>query len=221
MIAETGALETAFRKIVVTDDQGRFVVPDLPRSGGKPYKVWVRGYGLVDSPPVPVNLGRQVTLQAVVAPNAQAAAQIYPADYWYSLIKVPDASEFPGTGPSGNGISPELTSQAHWITEMKDGCQLCHQLGNKATRETSGEVRRAASEYSWVGAAPSGRSARPADERRAESVRPRARVADVRRLVGPHQGRRGSAATATTPRRRTQHRALPVGMGRSKRLHPR
>ena len=135
VIAETDSLPTKFRKIVVTDDQGRFVIPDLPRTGGRPYKVWVRGYGLTDSAPVEVNLGRQATLQAVIAPNPQAAAQVYPADYWYSLIKVPDASEFPGTGPQGNGISPSMTSQAHWITQMKDGCQLCHQLGTKATRE--------------------------------------------------------------------------------------
>jgi hypothetical protein len=135
VIAETDRFPTPFRKIVVTDAQGRFVVPDLPRSGNAAYKVWVRGYGLVDSAPVQVRPGRQVILQAVVAPTAQAAAQIYPADYWYSLIKVPDPSEFPGTGPEGNGISPNMRSQAHWITQMKDGCQLCHQLGNKATRE--------------------------------------------------------------------------------------
>jgi hypothetical protein len=36
-------------KIVVTDDRGRYVVPDLPRAN---YNVWVRGYGLVDSPKV-------------------------------------------------------------------------------------------------------------------------------------------------------------------------
>jgi hypothetical protein len=135
VIAETDALPTKFRKIVVTDDQGRFVVPDLPRTGGKPFKVWVRGYGLVDSAPVEVAVGRQVALQAVTAPTPQAAAQYYPADYWYSLLEVPDASEFPGTGPKGNGINPNMRSQAEWVTQMKDGCQLCHQLGNKATRE--------------------------------------------------------------------------------------
>ena len=58
VIAETGALQTTFRKIVVTDDQGRFVVPDLPRSGGKPYNVWVRGYGLVDSRTCPRQPGQ-------------------------------------------------------------------------------------------------------------------------------------------------------------------
>ena len=46
MIAETTDLPTKFAKIVVTDDQGRYVIPDLPKAN---YSVWVRGYGLVDS----------------------------------------------------------------------------------------------------------------------------------------------------------------------------
>ncbi|HZS50030.1 MAG TPA: carboxypeptidase regulatory-like domain-containing protein, partial [Bryobacterales bacterium] len=73
---------------------------------------------------------------AVVAPNARAAAEYYPANYWYSLIHVPEKSEFPGTGPKGNGISENMKSQAQWLRLMKtDSCWSCHQLGNKATRE--------------------------------------------------------------------------------------
>ena len=49
VIAETHDFQTTLRKIVVTDDQGRFLIPDLPKAN---YKVWVRGYGLVDSSPV-------------------------------------------------------------------------------------------------------------------------------------------------------------------------
>jgi hypothetical protein len=135
VIAESTAMPTKFRKIVVTDDGGRFVLPDLPRNSGRPYRIWVRGYGLVDSKPVEAMLGRTMTLQAVIAPNPRAAAEVYPGNYWYSLIKVPDASEFPGTGPQGNGIATSMLTQAHWISALKDGCQLCHQMGNKATRE--------------------------------------------------------------------------------------
>src|SRR5262245_2627152 len=134
VIAESTGLPTTFRAIVVTDDRGRYVLPDLPRTSGS-YKLWVRGYGLVDSDPVTTAVGQQVALKAVVAPTPRAAAQYYPASYWYSLIKVPDASEFPGTGPQGNGIAPAMATQAHWISAMKDGCQLCHQMGGKATRE--------------------------------------------------------------------------------------
>ena len=132
VIAETSELETKFVKIVVTDDRGRFVLPQLPEAT---YDVWVRGYGLVDSAKVQLSPGREdVMLTGVVAPNEQAAAQYYPGNYWYSLIEPPPAHEFPGTGPDGNGISENLQSQGAWVDVMKQGCQLCHQLGNTATR---------------------------------------------------------------------------------------
>jgi hypothetical protein len=133
VIAETKDLPTGFRKIVVTDERGRYVVPDLPKAN---YEVWVRGYGLVDSPKVQTTPGKILNLKAVVAPNAHAAAQYYPASYWYSLLQIPPKSDFPGTGPDGNGISDGMKSQAEWIKYVKtDGCESCHQLGDKATRE--------------------------------------------------------------------------------------
>ena len=45
VIAETRDLPTKFVKIVVTDDQGRYLIPGLPKAN---YDVWVRGYGLID-----------------------------------------------------------------------------------------------------------------------------------------------------------------------------
>ena len=132
VIAETEELETKFVKIVVTDDDGRFVLPELPIAT---YDVWVRGYGLIDSEKVHLSPDRDgVELAAVVAPSAADAAQYYPGNYWYSLIEPPAKDEFPGTGPDGNGIAEGMTSQAAWIDRMKQGCQLCHQLGNQATR---------------------------------------------------------------------------------------
>ena len=133
VIAETTDLPTKFAKIVVTDDRGRYVMPDLPKAN---YNVWVRGYGLVDSPKVAdARPARSSNLTAVVAPSAAAAAEYYPAIYWYSMLKVPDKSEFPGTGPDGNGIPVALKSQAQWLDIVKtNGCYSCHQLGNKATR---------------------------------------------------------------------------------------
>ena len=55
VIAETTDLPTKLAKIVVTDDQGRYLIPDLPKAN---YNVWVRGYGLVDSPKMSTALGR-------------------------------------------------------------------------------------------------------------------------------------------------------------------
>jgi hypothetical protein len=117
----------------VTDDRGRYLIPDLPAAG---YRVWVRGYGLVDSPKVQAAPGKLLNLSATIAPNARAAAEYYPAGYWLSLMHVPGKSEFPGTGPTGNGISPNIKSQADWIRNVKSGgCTACHQLGTKGTRE--------------------------------------------------------------------------------------
>src|SRR5438477_9915164 len=70
VIAETTGLPTRFAKIVVTDDQGRFLIPDLPKTV---YSVWVRGYGLVDSPKVQALTGKALPLKAVPAPNEAEA----------------------------------------------------------------------------------------------------------------------------------------------------
>lgn len=133
VIAETTDLPTKFVRIVVTDEQGRYLLPDLPKAR---YQVWVRGYGLIDSPKVASAPGAQLALKAVPAPDARAAAEYYPAGYWWSMLEVPGAHEFPGTGPTGNGIAPQVKSQAEYLRVIKSGgCTACHQLGNKATRE--------------------------------------------------------------------------------------
>src|SRR5258708_300641 len=111
VIAETTSVPTKFARIVVTDDRGRYLIPDLPKAG---YDVWVRGYGLVDSARVRTEPGRHVALTAVIAPDARAAAQYYPAGYWFSLIHVPDKTQFPGTG--ANRVSHNMNTQAASIT---------------------------------------------------------------------------------------------------------
>ncbi len=132
VIAETKDLPTGYRKIVVTDDQGRYVIPQLPKAN---YDVWVRGYGLVDSPKVKAMPGKMLDLTAVLAPDPHEAAQYYPAAYWYSLLHIPPKSDFPGTGDKGNGISERIKDQGNWVEMVKtDGCESCHQLGDKATR---------------------------------------------------------------------------------------
>ena len=132
VIAETNDLPTRYAKIVVTDDHGRYVLPELPKAS---YSVWVRGYGLIDSPRMRVVPGKIVDLKAVVALSAAAAAEYYPAIYWYSMLKIPDKSAFPGTGAKCNGMPEHLQSQGQWLNVVKtNGFMSCHQLGNKATR---------------------------------------------------------------------------------------
>src|ERR1700760_4674822 len=128
VIAETKDWPTRFARMVVTDDQGRYVLPDLPKAK---YKVWVRGYGLVDSPKVDGEPGQQLNLRAVPAPNEAAAAQYYPAIYWYSMLKIPDADEF----GKKDGEIPDKIKQTDWLNLMKNnGCVGCHQLGQLSTR---------------------------------------------------------------------------------------
>jgi hypothetical protein len=127
VIAETTDLPTRFARSVVTDDQGRYVLPDLPTAR---YSIWVRGYGLVDSPKLQAIPGAILNLTAVVAPDDAAAAQFYPAIYWYSMLRIPDASEF-----GGKGRIPEKLTQNEWLNLMKiNGCTNCHQLGTLSTR---------------------------------------------------------------------------------------
>jgi hypothetical protein len=149
VIAETTDLQTKFRKIVVTNDQGQYLLPDLPKAK---YKVWVRGYGLVDAEPAEAMPGETLALTAVIAPTPRAAAQSYPADYWASLLTIPRKSDFPMTIPPppplpgapdpvklthGNGpVAPPtvIQTQAEWLLYFK-GCWTCHQMGIKSTRE--------------------------------------------------------------------------------------
>src|SRR4051812_33943740 len=128
VIAETTDLPTKYAKMVVTDDQGRYVVPDLPKAK---YKVWVRGYGLVDSAKVDGEPGKQLNLRAVPAPSEAEAAKYYPAIYWYAMMKIPDASQF---GKKDNDI-PDKITQAEWLSVIKNrACVGCHQLGQLSTR---------------------------------------------------------------------------------------
>src|SRR5437867_8841434 len=117
VIAETTDLPAKFVKTVVTDDQGHYVLPDLPQAN---YQVFVRGYGLVDSPRVSAKPGQHLDLKAVVAPDGRAAAQVYPANYWLSLLKIPKGD----------------VSDKDMVIETKR-CYSCHQVGDVATRDLS------------------------------------------------------------------------------------
>lgn len=127
VIAETNDLPTKFARMVVTDDRGRYVLPDLPKAN---YSIWVRGYGLVDSQKVQSEPGKMLNLTAVPAPNAAAAAQYYPAIHWYVMMEIPEPSQF-----GGKSDIPDKMTQIDWLKQMKNiGCIGCHQLGQASTR---------------------------------------------------------------------------------------
>src|SRR5437879_8793134 len=113
VIAETTELPTKFAKIVVTDGQGRYVLPELPQAN---YQVFVRGYGLVDSARVAAKPGQHLDLKAVVAPDGRAAAQVYPANYWLSLLRLPKGD----------------LDEKDMMIETKR-CYSCHKVGDPPT----------------------------------------------------------------------------------------
>ena len=132
VIAETKDLATGMIKSVVTDDQGRYVIPELPTAN---YSVWVRGYGLADSKPITVrptpgnnNNAPQTNLTAVLAKDDVEAAKVYPGNYWMQMLEPPARSQFPlGTGNSQQSLEG-------WMHSFKSSCNFCHQLGNPITR---------------------------------------------------------------------------------------
>ena len=127
VIAETTDLPTRYTKSVVTDDQGRYVIPDLPTAN---YQVWVRGYGLVNSPKVRAKPGQTLNHTAVPAPSAAAAAHYYPAIHWYVMMKLPPAKDFGGSSDIPKNITLET-----WRQRMNNvDCIGCHQLGQESTR---------------------------------------------------------------------------------------
>ena len=133
VIAETTDLPTRFARIVVTDDQGRYLIPDLPAAN---YSVWVRGYGLVDSPKMRANPGMTLNHAAIIAPNDAAAAHYYPAAYWYAMLKIPPAKAF-----GGSTDIPKTITQDNWLRQMNNvDCIGCHQLGQESTRTIPAEL---------------------------------------------------------------------------------
>jgi hypothetical protein len=140
VIAETRDLPTKFAKVVVTDEQGRFVIPQLP---GAKYDVWVRGYGLIDSAKVQSTPGHVLALKAVTAPSKNAAAQYYPGMYWYSMLEIPAKEDFVAGAPKNAGMAPGMKLQSAWVDTVKNMCQSCHGLGSRGIREVPEKFHKA------------------------------------------------------------------------------
>lgn len=137
VIPSDGRYYDGYRKIVVTDDDGRFVIPDLP---AETYDVWVRGYGLKDTRDAWARRGdllveagaTDVIIIAERATDPREAAEVYPASSWLSLLPLPEPGEF--GGGEGTDVSPAVSSQGEWAGKINLDCMLCHQIGGPLTR---------------------------------------------------------------------------------------
>jgi len=148
VIAETEDFDTRFSRIVATDDAGRYLIPDLPDAS---YMVWVRGYGLADSEKTAAAPGQHLDLRVASATDDAAAARVYPAAYWYSMMKVPEAAELAG-------IEGGMSYYLAWMKNL--GCASCHQLGTEATRTFPPAFRdMESSQAAWIRRTQSGQAA--------------------------------------------------------------
>ena len=152
VIAETTDLPTKFARMVVTDDKGRYVIPDLPEAN---YQVWVRGYGLIDSAKMRAKPGQILNMAATPAPNAASAAHYYPAIHWFTMMKIPPAKDF-----GGSTDIPKNITRERWLKQMNNvDCIGCHQIGQEATRTIPAQFGKFASgEEAWVRRLQSGQS---------------------------------------------------------------
>ena len=152
VIAETTDLPTKFARMVVTDDKGRYVIPDLPVAN---YEVWVRGYGLVDSAKMRAKPGQILNLAATPAPNAASAAHYYPAIHWFTMMKIPPAKDF-----GGSTDIPKNITRDRWLKQMNNvDCIGCHQIGQESTRTIPAQFGKFANgEEAWVRRLQSGQS---------------------------------------------------------------
>ena len=152
VIAETTDLPTKFARMVVTDDKGRYVIPDLPVAN---YEVWVRGYGLVDSAKMRAKPGQILNMAATPAPNAASAAHYYPAIHWFTMMKIPPAKDF-----GGSTDIPKNITRDRWLKQMNNvDCIGCHQIGQESTRTIPAQFGKFANgEEAWVRRLQSGQS---------------------------------------------------------------
>ena len=195
VIAETDDLDTGFRKIVVTDDAGRFLVPDLPDAS---YRVWVRGYGLVDSDPVTAEPGQTLTLDAAPAGSPQEAARVYPAQLLVLAARAAGRRRVPGHRPyrerhRAGPAQPGRVGRHHQagLPALSPDGQPVH-----VRHESPRRVRLVGR---GLGSPADLRPARPPDERGPQPVRQGPGARDVRRLGRPDRRRRGARGAAAAP----------------------
>ncbi len=158
--------------------------------------------------------GKIVDLTAVTAPSRAAAAEYYPAIYWFSMLRIPGTGEFPGTGDKGNGMPTTMKTQDHWLAGIKtDGCVSCHQLGNKATRTVEPGTRPVRFVGRGLDATYTVRAGEFHHGQQYRTVGHNTRPEAVRRLDRSHSGRRIAVRpTDTAAGAGAQYRGQRLGL---------
>ena len=187
VIAETDDLETVFRKIVVTNDDGRFLLPELPDAG---YDVWVRGYGLVDSTPIGADTRRRPRPDRHRRADAAGGGPGLPLKLLAIVDRPARRARVPGDRRRRQrhqpaAPEPERVDQcAEGLSAVPSGRQQGH-AGDSRPRSVRLDHRR-------LGRPNAAGSARVADEQLHHPVRPATRAGDGGGLERPDRRRRGA-----------------------------
>jgi hypothetical protein len=183
VIAETRDLPTPFAKIVVTDERGRYVVPDLPPAS---YRVWVRGYGSSIRRKSRPPRGRRKSYCGGRAKRGRRGPTL-PGDLLVFHAQGAATSEFP---------IGKVADQPEWLNVIKSAA------ATRVTRWHAGNshdlegARSVQGFHASVGPAHPVRSGADADGARYRAARRAARARIVRRLDRPDRGGRAAVRDA-------------------------
>ena len=221
VIAETRDTPTRLIKSVVTDDRGRYLVPDLPKAS---YDVWVRGYGLVDSPKIEGDARHAPQFESGGRAERESGGGVLPGAV---LVRA-------AAGAADDRLSRHRPAgQRHRAQHQEPGrvdppghqhrrLQRLSSTRRQGDARASAGLRERQDVSGRVGSPHSGRAGRRRDEQPILPGRPRARAGDVRGLDRSHCRRRAAdrhAGASAGPG--AQRRGHDVGLGRSEDLRPR
>ena len=215
VIAETTDLPTRLIKSVVTDDQGRYLVPDLPKAS---YNVWVRGYGLVDSPEGQGRAGPAAVADRGARARREGGCALLPRAVLAGAAAGAAEERFPRHRPDRQrhlaqreepGRMDPQHRQHRRLHRLPSARQQGHARDPAEPRHVCVIVRR-------MGAPRAIRTGRRRHARPLHAGGPRSRAGDVWRLDRSHrQGRTAVGCAAASAGTRTQRRRDDVGLGGS------
>ena len=128
VIAETNDLPTRFARMVVTDDQGRYVIPESAQSQLRHLGARLRIGGFTES--------EKRSRQASQPQSGGGAKRSRGSAILSGNLLVFHARRFLKPDEfGGKGEIPAKLTQTEWLNTMKNnGCIGCHQLGQLSTR---------------------------------------------------------------------------------------